>query len=68
MFTDPHLHLSYVTTEHEHLVRTVQRDHLLDQLHPETSPRPQLLTALRATLGGGLIALGQRLQGTAALA
>jgi hypothetical protein len=67
MFTDPHLHLSYVTTEHDRLVRTVQRDRLLDQRHAETSPHPQPLTTLRASLGGSLIALGQRLQGAAAL-
>ena len=63
MVTDPHLHLAYVTTEHDRLVRTVQRDHLIDQLHHETSPRLPAVATLRRTFGGSLVALGQRLQG-----
>lgn len=68
MFTDPHLQLAYVTTEHDHLVRTVQRERLLDQLHPWARPLPQTLTALRLTLGSAIIQLGQRLQGAPASA
>lgn len=66
MFTDPHLHLSYVTTEHDRLVRTVQRDRLIDHLHPWPAPLPPTLPALRRTVGGAVVQLGQRLQGAGA--
>ena len=62
MFTDPHLHLSYITSEHDRLVRTLQRDRLAEQLHPGPAPRPTLRTTLRRTVGGALVQLGQHLQ------
>lgn len=68
MFTDPHLHLACVTQEHERLARTIQRDNLVDRLHPWHRPLHATVASMRSTLGGGLVQIGQRVQGTATLA